>query len=97
MPDLIAASDLVICQAGYNTLAEVEKAQVPAIVIPVEKELDDQFLRAREAAKLNQHLHIFEGSDRQYLADLIVDVMRIPAMVKQKPFEDTTTGRELRT
>lgn len=43
-----AGSDVVICQAGYNTLTELRAAAVRGIVVPGPRTLDDQFARARE-------------------------------------------------
>lgn len=43
---IIRAFDLVVTTAGYNTVHELYKLKVPAVFIPVPRELDDQQYRA---------------------------------------------------
>ncbi len=71
LPDLIAAADLVICQAGYNTLGEVQAAGTPAIVVPGQRGLDDQNARAQEAARSGGPVRLLEADDVGALAELI--------------------------
>jgi len=47
LPSLIKASNLVICEAGYNTINEVIKIRTPAVILPAKRQYDDQFGRAR--------------------------------------------------
>ncbi len=46
MVELMAASDLVIAEAGYNTVSEIQLVQVPAVLVPSARTLDDQAERA---------------------------------------------------
>jgi len=46
MESLIAASDLVVCMGGYNTLCEVLSSRTMALVIPRETPRKEQFIRA---------------------------------------------------
>lgn len=46
MVELMAASDLVIAEAGYNTVSEIRLVQVPAVLVPSDRSLDDQGDRA---------------------------------------------------
>jgi UDP-N-acetylglucosamine:LPS N-acetylglucosamine transferase len=71
LPDLIAAADLVICQAGYNTLGEVQAAGTPAIVVPAQRGLDDQNARAQEATRSGGPVRLLEADDVGTLAELI--------------------------
>ena len=48
--DALAAADAVVCEGGYNTVAEILAAQVPALVVPAPRGLDDQCVRARGLA-----------------------------------------------
>ncbi len=46
--ELLAASDLVVAEGGYNTVNEVRLAQVPAVFLPSVRSWDDQEGRVRE-------------------------------------------------
>lgn len=78
MPDLIAAADLVICQAGYNTLGEVKAAGTRAVVVPGERGIDDQDARAREAMRTSPHVRVLPEADSALLGKLIDEVMGAP-------------------
>jgi predicted glycosyltransferase len=43
---LLAASDLVIAEAGYNTVTELRVVGVPAVLVPSARGIDDQVERA---------------------------------------------------
>jgi UDP:flavonoid glycosyltransferase YjiC (YdhE family) len=45
--DLLAASDLVIAEGGYNTVTEVRLAKTPAVFLPSRRNWDDQVERVR--------------------------------------------------
>lgn len=75
MPGLYAAADLVLCQAGYNTVAELLDAGVPAIAVPAERELDNQALRARLAAEAHPGFRVIEEPVPEALAARIVAVL----------------------
>ena len=45
--DLLALSDLVIAEGGYNTVNEVRVAKTPAVFLPSTRNLDDQEERVR--------------------------------------------------
>lgn len=45
--ELFAAADAIVCNAGYNTVCELELAGTPAVIVPLEGTgRDDQFERA---------------------------------------------------
>lgn len=80
-PDMFAAlsaADLVICQAGYNTIAELEQVGTKAIVVPARRDHDDQFGRARIIASRNPQISIFEGSDHLKLSPIAAQLLREP-------------------
>jgi predicted glycosyltransferase len=45
---LIAGARAVVCMAGYNTVAEVMRARIPALLVPRVRPISEQLLRARE-------------------------------------------------
>jgi UDP-N-acetylglucosamine:LPS N-acetylglucosamine transferase len=47
MASLFAKAGLVICQGGYNTLAELAALEVPSICLPAERTFDNQTERAK--------------------------------------------------
>ncbi len=53
-PDMLGKmkeADLIISSAGYNIINEIIYAQTPAILIPVRREEDNQFARAKDMEK----------------------------------------------
>jgi hypothetical protein len=50
LPELIARARVVVSRAGYNTVAEIQAAGTPAILVPGDPGLDDQRGRARRLA-----------------------------------------------
>lgn len=50
MIDLLAASDLVIAEGGYNTVSEIRITGTPAVFMPSVRGKDDQEARVRELA-----------------------------------------------
>jgi UDP-N-acetylglucosamine--N-acetylmuramyl-(pentapeptide) pyrophosphoryl-undecaprenol N-acetylglucosamine transferase len=68
----LGQADTVICQGGYNTMAELVALGVPAICVPAERGSDDQFERARTLAAEHTQMQTYEGSDGGELATLIV-------------------------
>lgn len=51
MEPLFAASDLVVCMGGYNTLCEILSQQTPSLVIPRETPRKEQLIRAMAMKK----------------------------------------------
>jgi predicted glycosyltransferase len=90
MPGTFAAADLVICQAGYNTIAELERAGTRAIVVPAERPWDDQFARAERTARAHTHLRVVASASQAALAELVANQLSQPhgprkALVSQPP------------
>jgi Glycosyltransferase family 28 C-terminal domain len=61
--DLVAASDLVVAEGGYNTVLEVQVAQVPAVFVPSPRNIDDQFERVERAAMAGSAIVIDPATD----------------------------------
>jgi predicted glycosyltransferase len=70
----IAAADLVICQGGYNTLAEIAALGVPALCVPAERQSDDQFERARDMT--SPIMTCYTGTDPRAMADLAIALLQ---------------------
>jgi predicted glycosyltransferase len=73
-PDMIgafSAADLVVSAAGYNACAELEQLGARAILVPAERQWDDQYARARRLAHTYSHFKVFTGPSPQDLANLM--------------------------
>ena len=73
-----AAASLVICQGGYNTVAELTALGVPVICVPATRRFDDQYLRARKTAETHEQFFVWENTDSDALAAFILDVLQRP-------------------
>jgi uncharacterized radical SAM superfamily Fe-S cluster-containing enzyme len=76
MPDLIAAASLVICQAGYNTLADVAATGVPTIVEPGERTHDDQAARASEIERDQPNVRVLIRGEGPSMSQLVASALR---------------------
>ena len=63
----LAAADVIVCQAGYNTMAEVAQLGRQTICIPASRGGDDQFERAERMAATHPHINLLP--ERVRLAD----------------------------
>lgn len=73
--DLLAASDLVIAEGGYNTVTEVRLAEVAAVFVPSERGLDDQVARVDDLARHGAARVWLPGGDTTSLADEVVGLL----------------------
>jgi len=78
MLSLLAVTDLAICQAGYNTIAEILESGTPAIIVPAPRDGDDQFERAERAAAHSSSLVVWRDSDNEPLDDIITRLLKNP-------------------
>jgi len=74
-PSKGAESDLVICQAGYNTVAELELLGTKAVLVPAEREWDDQFARAEHVSRRCQRFRTFTGTKSSELSQIASDLL----------------------
>jgi predicted glycosyltransferase len=89
-PDMTALfddADLVICQAGYNTVAELAQLQTKTVLVPAEREWDDQFGRAERVTRRQQSFRVFRGKNPAVLADLAGEFLhlQIPRTAVARP------------
>jgi UDP-N-acetylglucosamine--N-acetylmuramyl-(pentapeptide) pyrophosphoryl-undecaprenol N-acetylglucosamine transferase len=80
-PDItsyFSSADVIICQAGYNTLHELVDLGVQTICVPAPRNHDDQFERASHMAERHRHIHLFRGSTPAELADVMLTCMNMP-------------------
>ncbi len=66
-----SAADLVISQAGYNTMAELGSLGTQTICVPAPRGLDDQFERAVRLSQEYSHIHVFTEPTVVNLAEKI--------------------------
>lgn len=78
MASRLNKADLVICQAGYNTIAELEQLAIKAVLVPAQREWDDQFARAERVVRKRQNFRLFRGKTAAELVVLIEEFLREP-------------------
>ena len=77
--ELLAASDLVVAEAGYNTVAELRVVRVPSVVVPAARTLDDQLERARRFAADGAAMMLTPDLDEADFADRVAALANDPA------------------
>jgi len=75
LPATLGQSDLVVCQAGYNTVAELELLGKRTILVPAERQWDDQFARAERVSHERSNFHVFRGKTATELSILASEVL----------------------
>ena len=78
-PDMLGAflaADLVICAAGYNVCAELACVGTRTILVPAERQWDDQYARARRLVETYPHFRVFNGSSAHDLARFVHDALQ---------------------
>ena len=76
--DLLAISDLVIAEGGYNTVHEIRVARTPAVFLPSSRNLDDQEERVRMLERRGLGA-VFAGVDTTSVARGVADLCAHPA------------------
>jgi predicted glycosyltransferase len=66
-----ATADLILSQAGYNSVNELATLAAPTILIPATRGFDNQFERAVDAGNRYPNIDCFSGSSIHELAKLI--------------------------
>jgi UDP-N-acetylglucosamine:LPS N-acetylglucosamine transferase len=83
LPDLMAAVDLVISTAGYNSANEIHAARVPAVLLPIDFDVESQALNVPSAPGMR----VLDGYDEQQLAAYVVNFLEC-STVRHKETED---------
>jgi predicted glycosyltransferase len=76
--DLLAASDLVVAEGGYNTVNEVRVSQVPAVFLPSSRGLDDQTERVSRLESLGAARVFRPDTDTDVLAEQVTGLLGQP-------------------
>ncbi len=78
-----AEADLIICQAGYNTVAELEQLGIKTLLVPAARQWDDQFARADKMMREHRNFRVFRGKAPAELANLAAELLceRMPKTV----------------
>jgi len=80
--NLLAVSDLVIAEGGYNTVNEIRLAKTPALFLPSARTYDDQAERVLELAERGL-AKVFLGHDPTAIAACITDFQRNPNLTAE--------------
>jgi len=82
-----AEADLVVCQAGYNTVAELEQLGTKALLVPTERQWDDQFARAHRIARERKNFRVLRGKTPADLAHQAIELLceDIPNTIETGP------------
>lgn len=76
MLSVLSSADLVICQAGYNTVAELEQAGTKAVLVPAQRQWDDQFARGEKAERDHRNIfRLFRGKTASQLAQFVAEFL----------------------
>lgn len=82
--ELLAKSDLVISEAGYYTLFDLITLNKPAILIPGERRIDNQELRAIKFQEKGLGWVIFPSEESTDLSNLIEFLIKNPKSLDNK-------------
>jgi predicted glycosyltransferase len=76
----LARADAVVSTVGYNTVLELAQTDVPALLVPIERSIDDQHARARHWGARLGHAHEGTAPERsaRWLAETIDTGRRRP-------------------
>lgn len=81
--DLLSSSELVISEAGYFTVMDLISLKKPAILIPGERRIDNQELRALEFEAKGGGLTFFPVQESGILKQMISDLINNPARLNK--------------
>lgn len=88
LPEAMAAADLVICHAGYNSILELRSAGTPALVLPLASPgRDDQEARADALVEEGRALRL--SPEAGALEQAIAEVLDDGVLARRSPEVDT--------
>ena len=82
MVNLMAISDLVIAEGGYNTVNEIRLAKTPAIFLPSDRNYDDQFERVLELEHKGLAF-VYAQAESKQIAEKITKLCKEPALLAE--------------
>lgn len=88
LPSRFAYADLVICQAGYNTVAELEIIGTKTLLVPAARRWDDQIARAVGVSREHNNSRVLNGNNATDLAHQAALFLRAPISVSQERAAD---------
>lgn len=91
LPSIVAGADLVLCEAGYNTIAEVMQLGTTAILVPAPRFGDDQFERAENAAAESSVVRVWHQTSAEPL-DILIDQCLDSSCERKPPDRISTPG-----
>ncbi len=83
--DLLKEADLVISEAGYFTLNDLLALRKPAILIPGERRIDNQELRAVNFERAGAGIAFFPTEDPSRLFEIIEEFIKNPSKLNLFP------------
>jgi predicted glycosyltransferase len=75
LAEMCATADVVLAQAGYNSLNELVCLGVPTITVPAARGFDDQFKRAETLAATYSNIHIGSGKSHEEMSEKIESLL----------------------
>ncbi len=85
----LGAFDLAVGSGGYNTVNELERSGIPALLIPFDRDLDDQAKRTRDAEKAGWAVDA-KNRERASLENGIDRLLESPPQPKMKRAKGAT-------
>ncbi|MCP4368962.1 MAG: glycosyltransferase, partial [Deltaproteobacteria bacterium] len=91
MENLIAASDIVVCMGGYNTICEVLSSKTMSLVIPRETPRKEQYIRA----KAFNHKNLIEFISWSQLNEFNLEEKILHMLENKAPFTKAAAKFEM--
>jgi predicted glycosyltransferase len=91
METLIAASDIMVCMGGYNTICEALSSKTMSLVIPRETPRKEQYIRA----KALHREHLIEFIPWSRLNEMNLEEKILSMLGNTAPFETAMTSFEM--
>ncbi len=84
LPELMVASDAVVCSAGYNSTRELETSGTPGVLVPLtDPGRDDQEARAKRASESG--FALVAGATADEIFDALVSILHGRGPVRRPP------------
>jgi predicted glycosyltransferase len=76
----LSGASVAVCRGGYNTIAEIAGAGIPAICVPAEAKFDDQSERALQLAAGRSGVEVLFTFDPEPMAAAIIRMLSSPSL-----------------